>query len=155
AGRWTRLDAEIRIAADETGYVDLRPQPRGPADPEIRRLMIGRLQHLEKMGLAAQAGPGDWMVGHAAERTLRDLGMRGDITKTIHRASTERGQDRGLADYVTETEAAGSLPTGRLIDRGLHDELPGEAYAVIDGTDGRPPPVRFRDVEAFEPAPPL
>src|SRR5262245_28046373 len=33
AERWTRLDAEIRIAADETGYVDLRPQPRGPADP--------------------------------------------------------------------------------------------------------------------------
>ena len=25
AERWTRLDAEIRMAADETGYIDLPP----------------------------------------------------------------------------------------------------------------------------------
>src|SRR4051794_24020826 len=61
--RWTRLDVEIRMAADETGAIDLRPENPGAADPEIRRLMIGRLQHLEKMGFAASAGPGEWMVG--------------------------------------------------------------------------------------------
>jgi hypothetical protein len=32
---------------------------------------------------------------------------------------------------------------GRLIDKGLHDELTGAAYAVIDGTDGRTHHVRF------------
>jgi hypothetical protein len=37
------------------------------------------------------------MVGLDAERTLRDLGMRGDIIRTMHRAFTERGQDRGIA----------------------------------------------------------
>ena len=44
---------------------------------------------------------------------------------------------------------------GRLVDKGLHDELTGEAYAVIDGTDGRAHHVRFRGIEAFEHAPPL
>ena len=102
AERWTRLDAEIRMAADETGYIDLRPEHPGATDPEIRRLMIGRLQHLETMGLAALAGPGEWMVGLEAERSLRDLGMRGDIIKTMHRAFTERGFDRGVADYVID-----------------------------------------------------
>jgi type IV secretory pathway VirD2 relaxase len=34
---------------------------------------------------------------------LRDLGMRGDIIKTMHRVFTERGQDRGIADYVIDT----------------------------------------------------
>jgi type IV secretory pathway VirD2 relaxase len=29
AERWTRLDVEIRIAADETGYLDLRPESLG------------------------------------------------------------------------------------------------------------------------------
>ena len=67
--------------------------------------MIGRLQHLEKMGLATSAGPGEWMVGLEAERSLRDLGMRGDIIKTMHRAFTERGQDRGVADYVIDSGA--------------------------------------------------
>ena len=155
AERWTRLDTEIRMAADETGYIDLRPEHTGAADPETRRLMIGRLQHLETMGLATPAGPGEWMVGLEAERSLRDLGMRGDIIKTMHRALTDNGFERGVADYVIDTGAAASPIIGRLVDKGLHDELTGEAYAVIDGTDGRAHHVRFRDTEAFTHAPPI
>ena len=155
AERWTRLDTEIRMAADETGYIDLRPEQPGAADPETRRLMIGRLQHLETMGLAAPAGPGEWMVGLEAERSLRDLSIRGDIIKTMHRAFTDSGFERGVADYVIDTGAATSPISGRLVDKGLHDELTGEAYAVIDGTDGRAHHVRFRDTEAFAHAPPI
>ncbi|RWL17961.1 MAG: DUF3363 domain-containing protein [Mesorhizobium sp.] len=155
AERWTRLDVEIRIAADETGYIDLRPQAPGAAEPESRRLMIGRVQHLEKMGLATPAGTGEWMLGLEAERSLRDLGMRGDIIKTMHRAFTERGQDRGIADYVIDTGATGAPIVGRLVDKGLQNELTGEAYAVIDGTDGRAHHVRFPGIEAFEHSPPI
>ncbi|MBP2277038.1 relaxase/mobilization nuclease domain-containing protein [Sphingomonas sp. PL20] len=153
AERWTRLDVEIRGHADDVGAIDLRPDPSGAANPEIRRLMIGRLQHLEKMGLATSTGSGEWMVGMEAERHLRDLGMRGDVIKTMHRAFTERGQDRSVADYVIDG-GAGSPIIGRLVDKGLHDELTGEAYAVIDGADGRAHHVRFHGIEAFEHAPP-
>lgn len=155
AERWTSLDREIRFAADETGYIDLRKDAGDMSTGETRRLMIGRLQHLEKMGLAAPSGPGEWMVGLEAERKLRDLGMRGDIIKTMHRAFTERGQDRGIGEFTIETGDAGSPIIGRLVDRGLHDELTGEAYAVIDGTDGRAHHVRFRGIEVFHHAPPL
>ena len=44
---------------------------------------------------------------------------------------------------------------GRLLDRGLQNELTGEAYAVIDGTDGRVHHVRFPGIEAFEHAAPV
>ena len=155
AERWTRLDVEIRLAADETGFIDLRPEVPGASDPSLRRLMVGRLQHLEDMGLAAPAGPGEWMVGLEAEKSLRDLGMRGDIIKTMHRAFTERGQDRGFTDYVIDGGGHGSPIMGRLVDRGLHDELTGEAYAVIDSTDGRAHHVRLRGIEAFEHSPPI
>jgi type IV secretory pathway VirD2 relaxase len=155
AERWTRLDVEIRFAADELGYIDLRPDTPGANDPEIRRLMIGRLQHLETMGLASQGRPGEWMVALETERHLRDLGLRGDIIKTMHRAFTEHGEDRGIADYVIEPDGAAAPIIGRLVDRGLHDELTGEAYAVIDGVDGRAHHVRFHGIEAFELSPPL
>jgi type IV secretory pathway VirD2 relaxase len=155
ADRWTRLDAAIRYSADETALVDLRPASPGPDDPELRRLMVGRAQKLERMGLAASAGPGRWMIGLEAERTLRDLGMRGDIIKTMHRAFTERGQDRGVGDYAIDAAPSESPILGRLVDKGLHDELSGEAYAVIDGTDGRAHHVRFRGVEAFDHGPPI
>jgi type IV secretory pathway VirD2 relaxase len=154
AERWTRLDAAIRMAVDETGFIDLRPDQPGVGDPEVRRLAVGRLQKLERMGLATAAGPSQWMVGLEAERTLLDLGMRGDIIKTMHRAFTERGQDRGIADYVIDTGTASSPIIGRLVVTGLHNELTGEAYAVIDGTDGRAHHVRFRGIEAFAHAPP-
>ncbi len=155
ADRWTRLDVEIRFAADETGLVDLRPAQAGPGDPELRRLMVGRMQKLGRIGLAAEAGSGQWMVGLEAEQTLRDLGMRSDIIKTMHRAFTERGHDRGIGDYLVEAGPPDSSIIGRLVDMGLHDELTGEAYAVIDGTDGRAHHLRFRGVEAFEHAPPI
>jgi hypothetical protein len=52
ADRWTRLDVEIRFAANEMSQVDLRPIQTGRDDPELRRLMIGRSQKLERMGLS-------------------------------------------------------------------------------------------------------
>jgi type IV secretory pathway VirD2 relaxase len=155
AERWTRLDVAIRMAADETGFIDLRPDNPGANDPEVRRLAIGRLQRLERMGLTTAAGPAQWMVGLDAEHSLRDLGLRGDIIKTMHRSFTERGQDRGIADYVIDTGRPALPIIGRLVDKGLHDELTGEAYAVIDGTDGRAHYVRLRGIEAFEHAPPI
>jgi len=154
ADRWTRLDVEIRYRSDEGGVIDLRPADIGPADPDIRRLLIARLQHLEKLDLATSAGPGQWVVGLEAERTLRDLGTRGDIIKTMHCAFTDRGPERGVGDYVIDGVSPATPIIGRLVDRGLHNELTGEAYAVIDGTDGRAHHVRFRSVEAFEHAPP-
>src|SRR5262249_51825160 len=50
AERWTRLDAAIRMTADETGFIDLRLDQPGAGDPEARRLAVGRLQKLERMG---------------------------------------------------------------------------------------------------------
>ena len=36
---------------------------------------------------------------------------------------------------------------GRLVARGLHDELQGSAYAIVDGIDGRTHHLRFSDLE--------
>jgi type IV secretory pathway VirD2 relaxase len=154
AERWTRLDRELRHHADDLGLIDLRPDRPGPEDPQIRRLMIGRLQHLRRLGLAAEARTGEWLLDDAAERTLRDLGERGDIIKTMHRALAARGQDRGFSDLRIDRGGPGDPIIGRLVATGLHDEQTGTAYAVIDGTDGRAHHVRFRGLEAFDQAPP-
>lgn len=153
AERWTRLDAEIRRAADELGVIDLRVDQPGPDDPRVRRLMVGRLQHLQTMGLAAEAAPGQWVMTEGAENKLRDLGSRGDIIRTIGQALAAHGQDRALDSYAIVDGALGRPITGRLIDKGLHDELTGTAYAVIDGADGHTHHVRFRGLEALEHTP--
>lgn len=155
ADRWTKLDREIKSLADETGLLDLRPTHPGPEDPLIRRLMIRRLQYLESMELASTDGAGLWVVAVDAERRLRDLGARDDIIKTMHRALSARGLKRPFDDYVIETPGKNPPIVGRLVATGLHDELSGEAFAVIDSVDGRAHHIRFAAVDAFDHAPPF
>ncbi len=155
AERWTRLDAEIGRSADELGVIDLRPDRPGPDDPQLRRLMVGRLQQLETMGLAAEGEPGQWAVAEGAAGKLRELATRGDIIRTIGRALERRGQDRPLDSYSVVGGAPQKPIVGRLIDKGLHDELAGTAYAVIDGTDGRTHHVRLPGIETLEHSPAL
>ncbi|GFE94720.1 relaxase/mobilization nuclease domain-containing protein [Acetobacter persici] len=158
AERWTRLDAELQRHADDLGIVDLRADATTGfgQDATHRALLTGRAQTLERMGLATSAGPGRWSLSPGLEDTLREMGARGDIIKTMHRAMTERSRDRGMSpgDYVISGRDQPVALTGRLLERGLHNELTGEAYAVIDATDGRVHHVRFPGVEAFRDAPP-
>jgi hypothetical protein len=46
------------MAADDVGFIDLRPDHPGVDDPQARRLAVGRLSRLERMGLATAAAPG-------------------------------------------------------------------------------------------------
>ena len=155
AERWTRLDTEIGRAADELGVIYLRPEQPGPDDPRLRRLMVGRLQHLETMGLAAEGEPGQWAVAEGARAKLRELAARGDIIRTIGTALKEHGHDRPLDSYAVVTGAPEKPIAGRLIDKGLHDELTGTAYSVIDGIDGRTHHVRLPGIEALQHSPEL
>lgn len=155
AERWTRLDTEIGRVADELGVIDLRPERPGPDDPWLRRLMVGRLQHLETMGLAAEGEPGQWAVAEGAQAKLRELAARGDIIRTIGHALKDHGQDRSLDSYAVLSDTPEKPIVGRLIGKGLHDELTGAAYAVIDGTDGRAHHVRLPGIEGLEHSPKL
>jgi type IV secretory pathway VirD2 relaxase len=155
AERWTKLDQQIRFAAKETGYIDLRPRSTLDQDGETRRLMIGRLQHLQSLGLAQATGPGAWVLDLGAERTLRDLAQRLDIIKTMHQAFVTRGEERGVVDFAFGETEAGTTVIGRLVGKGLQDELTGEAYAIIDGIDGRAHHIKLPGIKAFDQAPPL
>jgi len=156
--RWTRLDAELQRHADDVGIVDLRTDTITDFNQNAthRALLTGRAQTLERMGLVTSVGPGHWSLSPGLEDTLREMGARGDIIKTMHRAMTERSRDRAMSpgDYVISGRDQPIALTGRLLERGLHNELTGEAYAVIDATDGRVHHVRFPGVEAFRDAPP-
>ena len=89
-----------------------------------------------------------------AETVLRELGERGDIIKRMHRALTERGIERGAASYVLAGESLDVPIVGRLVARGLDDELKGTAYAVVDGVDGRTHHIRLPHLDAAGDSPP-
>ena len=147
AERWTQLDRQLVRDARDAGAIDLAPHPDRQPD-EYQALKIGRLRKLESLGLAEQVGPGQWSISQDAEATLRQLGERGDIIKRMHRALTEKGIERGAAGYVLAAESLDTPVIGRLVERGLDDELKGTAYAVVDGVDGRTHHIKLPDLDA-------
>lgn len=149
AERWTGLDRVLRAAMDEgAGVVDLRPGSQAsPGGGDLRRLMIGRAQVLERLGLADQAGLAQWTLRPDAEATLRAMSDRGDIIRTMHRSLARGGREPDAGTFAIHGDDQPSV-LGRLADRGLQDELKGSAYVVIEGVDGRAHHVRFSSLEA-------
>lgn len=148
AERWTGLDRSLqRIADNNGGIIDLRPDPSGYERGD-RGYLLGRAAKLEKLDLASRIAPACWTFKPGIEATLRDLSVRGDIIKTMHRAMTADGRASDPGLFAMHNEQTNEPVIGRLVERGLHDELTGSAYTVVDGTDGRTHYLRFEDIEA-------
>lgn len=147
ADRWTSLDRRLRVIGDELGgVIDLRPDPHRFTNPTNQHL-IGRATKLERMGLADKISPGCWRLKPGLEQSLRDLGTRGDIIKTMHRAMTRQGLAAEPSRFAMYDGTAPEPVIGRLVERGLHNELTGQAYAVVNGADGRVHHLKFSDID--------
>lgn len=133
--RFTRLDrAILRDASD--GVLALATKPE--RDPQRHVLRIGRLRILERLGLAREAEAGVWRINPELEPTLRRLGERGDIIKTMHRELKAAGIARSAADHaIFDTAAPGARIAGRIVADGTADELRDQRYMIVDGVDGR------------------
>ncbi|MCW0399119.1 hypothetical protein NB688_002521 [Xanthomonas sacchari] len=132
--RWTSLDRTLQRESGEGGQVQIERFNR----PDLQRqrlLLIGRLQRLQRLGLADEVQPGTWTIHADAEKTLRTLGERGDIIRTMQRAMS--GASRELAIFEPGGDGDGRTILGRVAAKGLADELHDRGYLVVDGADGK------------------
>ena len=150
AERWTPLDRGLaRIAANNEGMVDLRPDAAIRPDT-VHHARLGRMQKLERLGLATPAGPAQWTLSPETEQSLRALGERGDIIRRLHQTMGARSP----SEWLIAGEGAEQPVVGKLVARGLDDELKGTAYAIVDGVDGRVHHLRLPDLDATSDAAP-
>lgn len=148
--RFTSIDRQLLRMRDDDGHVS--PSKR---DAFRQTLHQGRLRKLERMSLAEEVDTGHWRLDGELESTLRRIGERGDIIKTMHRELTGKGLARNAADYVVHgrSEQDTQLVVGRVVARGLTDEANDRHYLIIDGVDGRTHYVDIGKGEATEPTP--
>ncbi|MCM8732441.1 relaxase/mobilization nuclease RlxS [Hephaestia sp. GCM10023244] len=102
-------------------------------------IRAGRLATLARMGLATSIGAGRYRLAEDLADTLRRLGERGDIIRTMQRAIERAALERSVAGqiiYEPGAEGARQL-TGRVVARGLADEHQDRHYLIVDATDGR------------------
>ena len=148
--RFTSIDRGLLREQDRDGLV--RATGAGAFEQTLR---TGRLQKLKRLGLADEAGPGQWQLASELEPTLRRMGERGDIIKTLHRDLAEKGLVRAASDYAIydPTDVDARPITGRLVRRGLADEINDRHYLVVDGVDGRSHYIDIGKGEGTDPIP--
>ena len=82
----------------------------------------------------ARVSPVEWRFEQGWDATLRELGQTGDIIKRMHAAVTSPDPSR----FVIIDESVAMEPIAGVVRaKGLHDELAGQPFMVIEVADGR------------------
>jgi type IV secretory pathway VirD2 relaxase len=154
AERVTRLDKMLLSEQREQGVVDLRPGEGATfLVRENRNLMIGRVRHLERYGVATELEPGRWTLSDRAEQVLKELDHRNEVINSVHRALTKNGlaEERGISQFALHGEGSGEKIVGQVLAKGLAgDEMGERVYLVVDGIDGRVHHMEFKDPARIE-----
>lgn len=132
--RLTSIDrAMLREAAED---ILVSSKAGAPFDHDIR---MGRLKTLERLGLATRQGAAHWRLAPGMSETLRRMGERADIVRTMQRAYAARGTAPAPVDQaIYDPAAADARPLiGRLVERGLSDEHADRHYVIVEAIDGR------------------
>ncbi len=147
--RMTAIDRKLLRTMDSDRVV-----ASSDRDPFQQSLRAGRLQKLASLGLADSLGGGNWRLADGLEGTLRELGERGDIIRTMQRELTARKLERpwlgrsvfGAGDPDTEPVV------GRVIARGFADEHHDRHFLLVDGVDGH---AHYVDIGRGDSVPPI
>ena len=151
AERLTPTDRRLLSEMDSERLVSV-----GGRDMFDHSVRAGRLRKLSALGLAEDVGQGRWRLADTLEPTLRRLGERGDIIRTMQRALAQARLERSPSEQVIhdrEPTGPDTIVVGRVVARGLADELRDRHYLVVDGTDGRSHFVDIGTGDATEPLP--
>jgi type IV secretory pathway VirD2 relaxase len=123
ADRFTRFDRRLLESANEDRMVD---DGVGSTDAWAA-LSRGRLRHLEAIGLATRHGRG-YRLDAELETRLRALQLRQDIIRTLHQRRLESGRP-------IQELGAGRV-RGKVIRRGVHDELGAIQWVIVRDHEG-------------------
>lgn len=126
--RFMTLDRDLdRRSSGRVDLTNLRA-----AQPEHRARLLARLRVLEELALVTRDAPGGWAFEPGWQDTLRALGQRGDIIKRIHAALPGARAQPQIIDGKVERPPV----EGVVRRKGLHDELRGDVYALVEDARG-------------------
>nr|WP_295237944.1 DUF3363 domain-containing protein [uncultured Brevundimonas sp.] len=148
AERRTRLDRMVERHADPQRRIDLR-RAGGAAVGDLVRPLAERLRTLERFGLATSEGTGRWRLEPDFGARLDAMARDAEVAGRLAAALEARGVARTPEQWTTAPMSA--VVVGRVLARGLDDELKGSGFAIIDGLDGQLRHITLSDAGSAEP----
>lgn len=133
--RFGELDAVLEQRMGPGRLVSFEdPVPATAQAPELRLQLIGRLQFLERLGLASRAGAKTWRLSLDHRPALREMQLMGDIQKSLGRG------DLGITDPSAMRQLVrlepGMTIRGRVAGT-AGGELEDTPFLVLEATDAR------------------
>ncbi|HVZ70959.1 MAG TPA: DUF3363 domain-containing protein [Polyangia bacterium] len=128
--RFTHLDRIIESAATPERIVSLDRILAEPGDEG--RACVARLYTLETLGLARNGGAGAWQLETEWQQTLKDLGERQDVLDRLQPLVGNRAISFRVVDELRPVPAF----EGRVVGKGLDDELGGRMFVAIQAAEG-------------------
>lgn len=128
--RFTGIDRKISADLKDRDLNVSRGANNG-SDRYERSLRLQRLRHLQALGLARELSKQVWRFSEGWENTLRDLGRRGDIIRTL---SAKHGPQDGHERLQTFSPYDGFRRTllGEVVSSLPNDELKGTRTLIIE-----------------------
>ncbi len=129
--RFTSLDHELAVIAKD-GAIAFE-KPRAPYERFRVKLLMARLQTLEKMTLARRDKSG-WHLSERHEPALKAMGRRGDIIRSMADAISEGFGPLTFREFGSETLPAKLI--GRIVGMGAADDAHDKRFLALGGIDG-------------------
>jgi type IV secretory pathway VirD2 relaxase len=133
--RFGELDAILEQRMGPGRLVSFEdPVPASERAAQLRLQLIGRLQFLERLGLATRAGARTWRLALDHRPALREMQLLGDVQKSLARGDLALTDPAALRELVRLEP--GMALRGRIAGT-TSNELGDAPFLVLEATDGR------------------
>ena len=143
----TAIDHDIARSLGDGRYTP--ESERGGLSRFNRAVVNRRLRFLETLDLASRQEDGRWTLKERWQDTLRALGRRGDIVRTLANLEGRKIDASRLHALPRDLNSAGEI-LGRLAATLPGDELRNGTTALIEGLDGRVWTIEMTELEAVQ-----
>lgn len=134
--RVTSLDRFLAQRTGEGGMLDVRAKSNFGKSLFYEGLIKGRLRFLAAAGLATEQPPGIFVLKEDYQNELRKIAQKNEVVRRLYGKIQDHARLDGLSVYSLQ-DGEGPVVTGRIIDKGIMDELYDRKYVVVEDMGAR------------------
>lgn len=149
--RVTSLDRFMEEQMGDDRTLDVRAKTNFGKSIFYEGLIKGRLRFLATSGLAIEQPPGVYMLKEDYQDDLRAIAQKNEAVKRLYPKIQDQARLDALSVYALK-DGQGPTVTGRIVDKGIMDELYDRKYVVVEDMAAKLHFVAVGDARSYDKA---